>query len=71
MPNNIKHSSTSELSKSDLELEIINQIYKVVENLGGKSDILAIIGSYGDTLDDNNILSFLKTWNRLNSTNDS
>lgn len=56
---------------SVLKSEIVSEIYKVIQNLGGKSDILSIIGSIGDTLDDNEILEYLKTWNRLNSTNDS
>ncbi|GAA4943844.1 hypothetical protein GCM10023314_16100 [Algibacter agarivorans] len=56
---------------SVLKSEIISQIYKVIENLGGKSDILSIIGSIGDTHNDDEILEYLKTWNRLNSANDS
>tara|TARA_R110002051_G_scaffold303355_1_gene372192 strand:- start:69 stop:242 length:174 start_codon:yes stop_codon:yes gene_type:complete len=56
---------------SVLKSEIVEQIYKSIEILGGKSDILSIIGSIGDTLDDDEILVYLKSWNRLNSTNDS
>ena len=55
---------------SVLKSEIVSEIYKSVEILGGKSDILSIIGSIGDTLDDDEILVYLKSWNRLNSTND-
>ena len=56
---------------SVLKLEIVSEIYKAVQNLGGKSDILSIVGSIGDTLDDDTVLDYLKKWNRLNSTNDS
>ena len=56
---------------SVLKSEIVEQIYKSIEILGGKSDILSIVGSIGDTLDDDTVLDYLKKWNRLNSTNDS
>lgn len=56
---------------SVLKHELVSEIYKVVQNLGGQSDILSIIGSIGDTLDDDEILVYLKTWNRLNPANDS
>ena len=56
---------------SVLKSEIVIELYKVVQNLGGQSDILSIIGSIGDTLDDDEILVYLKSWNKLNSTNDA
>ena len=55
---------------SVLKSEIVIELYKVVQNLGGQSDILSIIGSIGDTLDDDIVLSFLQTWNE-NNYNDS
>ena len=54
-----------------IKSEIVIELYKVVQNLGGQSDILSIIGSIGDTLDDDEILVYLKSWNKLNSTNDA
>ena len=35
----------------------------VIRNLGGKSDILGLVGSYGDTLEDEDVLYALRVWN--------
>jgi len=43
--------------------EIMHQIYLAIQHFGGKSDILAIIGSYGDTQTDAQILEMLTQWN--------
>lgn len=40
-----------------------NQLYKAIEALGGQSDILGIIGSYKDTLEDDEILSMIMSYN--------
>ena len=47
------------------ELEIRKEIYRAIQKLGGKSDILAIIGSWGDSLTDEELLHELKMWNKL------
>lgn len=46
-----------------IHLEISQQIYRALEILGAESDLLSIIGSYGDTLSDDEILDMLKDWN--------
>jgi hypothetical protein len=38
-------------------------LYKKLEVLGADRDILAVVGSWGDTLDDEEILRLLKEWN--------
>lgn len=38
------------------------ELLTVIRNLGGKSDILGIVGSYGDTLDED-VLHALRVWN--------
>lgn len=43
--------------------EIIKELCKAVKVLGATSDLLAITGSYGDTLDDKEVLRMLKEWN--------
>lgn len=48
-----------------MKKEIKEQIYKAIEKLGGKSDILAIIGSIDDTMTDEEIIVELETWNNL------
>ena len=39
------------------------ELLTVIRNLGGKSDILGLVGSYGDTLDDEDVLHALRVWN--------
>jgi len=41
----------------------MGEIYRAVESLGGDSQILGSIGSYGDTLPPKMVLSGLKAWN--------
>jgi len=43
--------------------EIRRELYQAVEKLGGDVNLLAIIGSMGDTLSDEDILAELKAWN--------
>jgi CO dehydrogenase/acetyl-CoA synthase delta subunit len=38
-------------------------LYKKLEALGADRDILTIVGSSGDTLDDEEVLDLLKGWN--------
>lgn len=45
-------------------IEIKNEIYKAFENLGQSYKLLGIIGSWMDTLDDEDILAMLIDWNR-------
>ena len=46
-----------------LKAKISEQIYLAVQTLDGSSDILSIIGSYGDTLDDQDVLDALVLYN--------
>ncbi len=48
--------------EADRTLEIIGAIYKVVERLGGRSDILSLVGSWRDTLSDADVLQHLNDW---------
>jgi uncharacterized protein Veg len=45
---------------------IFQQIVAAIVKLGGKSDLLSIVGSYGDTLTNKEILQQLREWNRKN-----
>ena len=40
-------------------------LYLIFEQLGAKSDLLSIIGSYGDTMPDEWVLEQLKRWNTM------
>jgi hypothetical protein len=39
------------------------ELLTVIRNLGGKPDILGIVGSYRDTHDDEDVLHALRVWN--------
>jgi hypothetical protein len=47
----------------DTTTAIISQIYVAVERMGGNSELLALIGSWGDTLPDEEILECLQMYN--------
>lgn len=38
-------------------------LYQLAEVLGAPPELLGIVGSYGDTLDDDAVLSMLEDWN--------
>jgi hypothetical protein len=39
------------------------ELLDVLRKLGGKSDILGLVGSYGDTLDDQEVVDGVRRWN--------
>ncbi len=47
----------------DMIKAIMVEAYKAMEKLGAKSDLLGTMGSFGDTLSDEEVLDFLKMWN--------
>jgi hypothetical protein len=52
-------------NKPENSQEFINLLYEVVELLGGTREILAIIGSWGDTQEDEELLGEIKVWIKL------
>ena len=46
-----------------VEQEIRSEIYAAFETLGADRNLLAAIGSWGDTLADAEVLALLKEWN--------
>lgn len=53
---------------SKLKSQIAIEIYRAFKKYGAMADILCIIGSYGDTLEDEKILSELKHFNEYYET---
>lgn len=45
-----------------MDYDIKYEINRIVELMGGKSDILSIIGSWKDTLEDDEVLEYLKCY---------
>lgn len=46
-----------------IKAEIAVEMYEAARHLGARSDLLRIIGSYGDTLPDEEVLDQLRQWN--------
>lgn len=44
---------------SEIDLKIINQIYTILEKLNANNELLSVIGSWKDTLEDEQILNEL------------
>jgi hypothetical protein len=53
----------SEAKVKDIKAEIAAELYTAFLRLGAKPDLLRIVGSYGDTMDDYWVLGMLKQWN--------
>lgn len=55
-----------ELSHNEVmttEMQIRSEIYLAFARLGADAGLLATIGSWGDTLPDDEVLRLLKSWN--------
>jgi hypothetical protein len=48
----------------DLQAQIAREFYTVLEPLGADPELLAVVGSWRDTLDDTDILVVLREYNR-------
>lgn len=46
-----------------IRAELLTEINRAARRLGAKSDLLALIGSWGDTLSDEDVLHGLRRWN--------
>lgn len=42
---------------------IAKELYRALERLDADPELLCIVGSWGDTLDDGEVLELLKAWN--------
>lgn len=49
--------------KRKIKAAIASELYGAFERLNAPPDLLSIIGSYGDTLEDSEVLQLLKEWN--------
>jgi hypothetical protein len=46
-----------------IEQQIRSEIYRAFELLGANRELLGTVGSWGDTLNDEEVLTLLKEWN--------
>jgi hypothetical protein len=49
---------------TDDQKRIISQIYIAVDRLGASIELLCLIGSFGDTLDDSEVLEMMHQYNK-------
>ena len=47
---------------------IIREIYNALQHLGASSELLSIVGSWGDTQEDEDILEMLEMFNKNGTT---
>lgn len=52
-------------TEAEIETEIINQVYKSLEDLGAPPELLAIVGSWKDTLPSHQVLEMLYAYNSV------
>lgn len=53
------------MAENDIKTEIATELYKALQPLGAKSDLLQWIGSYGDNRTDEEVLEGLRKWNAV------
>lgn len=56
------------VSTPAMKAAIAAELSKALRSLGAKSDLLSIVGSYGDTLNDSDVLAGLMAWNTHSSS---
>ncbi len=47
----------------DITPQIARELYAALERLGADAELLSIVGSWGDTLDEAEVLSMLREYN--------
>lgn len=57
-------SSTRKRPAGGLQAQIAREFYTVLERLDADPELLAVVGSWHDTLDDTEILALLREYNR-------
>ena len=51
------------MQNSNMDGQIRSEIYRALELLGANHELLAAVGSWGDTMDDSEVLRLLREWN--------
>lgn len=51
------------MTQPDLKEQIATEFYAALERLGADEELLSIVGSWRDTLDDAEVLSLLREYN--------
>jgi hypothetical protein len=51
----------------NLKAEIAREIYRALDDLCADPQLLSVVGSYGETLSDEQVLAFLQAFNQTGS----
>lgn len=51
------------MTDDTIKAKIAHELYEAVRKMDPKSDLLCIIGSYGDSINDEDVLERLRQWN--------
>lgn len=51
----------------DVKADIAKELYRALDDLCADPQLLSIVGSYGETLTDEQVLAYLKTFNETGS----
>jgi hypothetical protein len=62
-PEGVWQRAVMAIAGDKLSTLIVIGLYKALQRLGADPDLLAIVGSYGDTLDNEMVLKLLREWN--------
>lgn len=57
--------STLKTCLDETGLQICVELYRAIESITPDPGLLAVVGSWGDTMDDEDILDMLKSWNEM------
>ena len=47
-----------------IKAQIAKELYQAIKHVSADGELLSIVGSYGDTLDDDDVLTLLRDWNK-------
>ena len=47
-----------------IKVQIAKELYQAIKHVSADGELLSIVGSYGDTLEDDDVLLLLRDWNK-------
>lgn len=56
---------TDDEAEDEMKAAIAAELVEALRKLGAKSDLLGLVGSYGDSQSDERVLEALRRWNKV------
>ena len=56
---------TDDEAEDEMKAAIAAELVEALRKLGAKSDLLGLVGSYGDSKSDERVLEALRRWNKV------